>query len=286
MENLRMKNCLLFLLIFYYGSTLAQNSFIVTGNPSGLIYTDPQPDISFSAVAIDETSGYGSTSLDVDGDGMPDFGIVALYFTFGTSKWKGIYMNGFPPDNQIWNIYNNTACAVFDQSQYNLAHPLQEGDTIFANNNSSWIDLAYLGYDDETQGSPCVQGRWTDNAPHYAAIRMKKNNNWYYGWIHLSGENIVQQITIYDYAIQAEVTGISSIQNAVTVFPNPVRSHFSINNASAMNYSLYDENGIVLFHGSIDHSPQMMDVSALRAGIYFLKIYGEKQNIVKRLVKF
>ena len=282
-----MKKCVLFLLIFYCGNTFAQHSFIVTGNTAGLIYTDPQPDITFSATPIDEASGYGSISLDVDDDGVADFGIVSFYFPFGTKTWKGIYISGFQSDDkQVWFVYNDTACSVFDQTQYDLVHPLQQSDTIFINNNSTWIYLGYLGYDDETQGFPCIQGAWTDNTSHYIAIRIKKDNAWYYGWIHLSAENITQLVTIYDYAIQPEVTGISSIQNEITVFPNPVHATFSLTNAIAMNYSLYDESGTLLLHGTVAHSPQMMDASVLPGGVYFLRIYDEKRSMVKRLVKF
>lgn len=282
-----MKKCILVCSLFYTSPIFAQQDYIVAGNPAGLIYSNPEPDITFSAVAIDPYQGYGSASFDLDGDGITDFGIVTFYFTFGTGIFKGAYANGFTSDDQVWYLHNDTVCRVFDQSQYDLVQSLKTGDTVFSNNTSAWTNLAYLGYDDETQTTPCIRGDWTDNTDHYFALRMKKNDTWYYGWMHVSVENFTQLVTVSDYAVQPDVTGISNRHSLlVSVFPNPVHTRFSLTGAAGMNYIIYDENGTNLLSGRMSHSSEIIDASALHPGVYFLKVYDEDRNIVRQLVKF
>src|SRR5215467_10111443 len=97
-----MKKCVPVLFLLYSSALFAQTDYIIAGNPAGLIYSNPEPNVTFSAIAIDQDQGYGSASFDLDGDGVTDFGIVTFYFTFGTGIFKGAYVSGFTSDNQVW----------------------------------------------------------------------------------------------------------------------------------------------------------------------------------------
>ncbi len=77
-----------------------------------------------------------------------------------------------------------------------------------------------------------------------------------------------------------ELNCFSSIQ----VFPNPCRDYFNINVPDKINYSLELLNclGTIIWKKNVVEG-QKQDISELRNGVYFLKIYNSEQFILKKL---
>jgi parallel beta-helix repeat protein len=84
-----------------------------------------------------------------------------------------------------------------------------------------------------------------------------------------------------------ETSAINYELNAtVNVFPNPVNDKLTIEQSgSLVNISIYDTNGQLLYHKNVNAASTTIDMAHFKQGIYFLKIAGQNETIVKKLIK-
>ncbi|MFM2146339.1 MAG: hypothetical protein RL732_1175 [Bacteroidota bacterium] len=79
-------------------------------------------------------------------------------------------------------------------------------------------------------------------------------------------------------------------QSRLTVYPNPVQRILQLNlsrSAGATQVYLFDPNGQQLLHKRITGATSSLDLSALPAGIYLLKVtYGNGWNEERKLIKY
>lgn len=82
-------------------------------------------------------------------------------------------------------------------------------------------------------------------------------------------------------------TGISKIElTDVELLPNPANNYITLSGLpEAMPYRMMDMNGKQWMQGEIDNS-QSIDISAIPAGVYLLRIEGEEAYSYQRFVKF
>lgn len=74
------------------------------------------------------------------------------------------------------------------------------------------------------------------------------------------------------------------LENAITIYPNPTNSHFSIeSNYNINTITIYDIQGKIVqtFKNQIDN----YDISGLNSGVYFAKINSAKGEVTKKLLK-
>ncbi len=105
-----------------------------------------------------------------------------------------------------------------------------------------------------------------------------------------------------DYAVQLTdsscvlTTGCYSISNVglqlyhdpeINVYPNPTSDllYFSSVKGKEMFIELLDLNGKVMYTKTMTQSLSSIDVSELKEGIYFLKVYTSEGLIVKKIIK-
>jgi hypothetical protein len=78
------------------------------------------------------------------------------------------------------------------------------------------------------------------------------------------------------------------IQNSIEIFPNPCHDFVSIKYSGQNNlsYKLFDLTGALLLTGDLANADTEIDVSSLKNGIYYLRVYdSEKTFIPAKLIK-
>jgi hypothetical protein len=85
------------------------------------------------------------------------------------------------------------------------------------------------------------------------------------------------------------VTGIEDPAGSVNVYPNPMHDQLvvdaeALSSGSPVKLNLYDAVGRVV-HQDDGHGKFVIDVTALKAGLYVLKVSNGKQTITKKLLK-
>jgi hypothetical protein len=82
-------------------------------------------------------------------------------------------------------------------------------------------------------------------------------------------------------------TDLTSIEEqSVNVFPNPAKSQITIqSNNEILEIELFNADGQTLLHKDAMNSLEVIDVSELRNGIYFLKVRTGKQTFVRKVIK-
>ncbi|PJB14313.1 MAG: secretion protein [Flavobacteriales bacterium CG_4_9_14_3_um_filter_32_8] len=86
--------------------------------------------------------------------------------------------------------------------------------------------------------------------------------------------------------INFTLTSIKDFKTAFNIksYPNPAQHSIYFDFAASSNYSyqLLNLNGEVLFNGILTNK---LDISHLKAGIYFIKIQSDNNTIVKKIIK-
>lgn len=78
----------------------------------------------------------------------------------------------------------------------------------------------------------------------------------------------------------------SNTLQTLTYFPNPVNNILTLKNASAINsISVYNAIGQQVLSKSVDATNAVVDLSALNAGIYFVKVQAGENDKTIRIIK-
>jgi len=88
--------------------------------------------------------------------------------------------------------------------------------------------------------------------------------------------------------VQNPTIGIEEqIKSHIKVFPNPTAEiiNISISPESRYNFSIFDINGRALNSGQLNDINTILDVSALSSGMYFIKVYNEKDSETFKIIK-
>jgi Secretion system C-terminal sorting domain len=81
-------------------------------------------------------------------------------------------------------------------------------------------------------------------------------------------------------------TSQNSLQNSLTIFPNPTNNLININaNNMILQTEIYDVNGRLIANSSHNSENVILDVSSLSNGIYMLKIATENGVSTQKVVK-
>lgn len=91
---------------------------------------------------------------------------------------------------------------------------------------------------------------------------------------------------LYDfYPGTLAVSAIDKKDDSITLFPNPTNDILFIQNLSQRTWvDIVSSNGQLLYHDFFDAGKESIDMNKFKEGIYFLSIYNEEQNVVKKIV--
>ncbi|XMO85392.1 T9SS type A sorting domain-containing protein [Algibacter sp. AS12] len=94
---------------------------------------------------------------------------------------------------------------------------------------------------------------------------------------------------------EVEVYGVDSIvtlsnknfelKNQINIYPNPVNDVFTLSNVAGSKISIYNILGKQILTSPIKQNSQLIDVSHLSNGVYFIKINKEGRVITKKIIK-
>ena len=110
----------------------------------------------------------------------------------------------------------------------------------------------------------------------------------YYYYNYDGSDFVLDGKDIYYYS---DITGINEIIDNynVSIYPNPANDYLIINTATNENLKIeiYTIKGqsVMSTEYSNNASEMRVDISQLRAGMYFIRIANDQNNITKKFVK-
>ncbi|WP_020567824.1 polysaccharide lyase family 7 protein [Neolewinella persica] len=98
-------------------------------------------------------------------------------------------------------------------------------------------------------------------------------------WVSLT------ELRVFGEGDERIVNTTEPLLNPMQLIPNPATSIVTINGAEEyQTVSVYDQTGRIVIHRSIDNETSL-DVSGLKAGMYFIKLEGNSRPQVSKLIK-
>jgi hypothetical protein len=197
------------------------------------------------------------------GSGVEDWFVSPkLYFTNNTSHitiYSRILAMSTPPD-----IYYGVWIS------YNSKNPTS-GD---------YVELADLTL------FPSVQSTFTDTILNvtlqanagYIAFKYRANNN---AWLMLWLDNIIVD--------SASVTPVTISQNCynnhkLSISPNPSHGIFTVTGDNLNSIKVLNYTGQVIYETKTKSKKQMIDLTGIAKGIYFIKVVSENEIMTKKLI--
>lgn len=294
---IKIKICGISILTILSLSLTGQTNFFTAGYKSDSIYfTDIIPD---TTLFDDYGEGPFGRDLDIDNDGLNDFRLeVYLAPALG---WCLSYVSVIPyRENRI--VYSHIdSSAINECNSYKryrrVAQIFNFGDTIgqglkYTNNYATLAEwescpeygLTIFDIDD-----------WIGIGEKYIGGYILKNDTLSFCWILVQVNN-KQSITIKEYAVnKSKQNDIKKVQAGVpcfTVYPNPASNLITISKKNNFNDSyvikIEDNTGRTVLQGKIEEweRSQTINISYLKAGMYYLIFYGNNETISKKLLVF
>lgn len=262
---------------------------------SSIIYTDLEPDLEIDP-GINASS---SRSIDLDNDGMSDYGIKVNYFS---EEVKSIRIMGYSRYNQVLG-----SGSINDIEDF---WPLcmDRGDEIWTTNTKIWhnewdsqwdhhVSMTIKGYGINGDG------HWMSSEnDNFIGIRFKLNNNYHYGWIALEISEETNSCIIKGFAYESEPnkainageTGdlsVFDVNNEIelSIYPNPSSNHISIKNLpnSFESYEILitDISGKIYYRKESLILNEKIDISSLTNGVYLLAILTDQKSYLNTFIK-
>lgn len=169
------------------------------------------------------------------------------------------------------HIINTSEVISTHPDLFQLRLSATQNDIVFATNGESTVYAFSLD----------LHELWSDNVPDLNTSGAAIGSN---GLIAVSGAHTVKVYT------SAEFTAISEVINNqwIEYYPNPVIDklylHFSNANLISYNYNIYDQTGKVVLSGNLSDEINMIDLSNVSVGIYFL-VVGDNVKQTFKVIK-
>jgi hypothetical protein len=247
--------------------------------------------IKYSNVNPDSVLGFGEImSIDLDTNGTPDFVINMTQVSSSSSSALNealITVVGNPNNAVIGSLY----------SGYPIPTALNAGDSIKA--NSAWNaqsvngGVQYLGlfYPPNT-----AFGNFPNTTNRFIGVRFSNGSQTFYGWIRISLNASVTQLTVNDYAYQSNGNAIQAGQHDIAgvedlVQNSNVRIHsfektvyINVTDDQLLNGEVNITNmlGETVSQCELKQRAQQVDLSSFTTGMYFVTVrFGDKAVVKK-----
>ncbi len=230
-----------------------------------IVYTNVDPDVT-----ILDNEYY---PIDFDGANDYEFRLFASYY----SGWTYVGLTNFQNSFQFaaWASYVYYARPL-------AANYLIDNTRTFQNIQNKWAGLwdfyHYYGSTDR-----------------YLGCRFKISSSWHYGWVRLNVGSF--GITIKDYAYNTTANqGIQTGQTTglepdnelegLDIWPTPAKDVIYLSYLKAINkVDVYDLSGACVMSKIFENGQPELDVSALKNGMYIVKVYTPDGLSVHKIVK-
>jgi hypothetical protein len=255
--------------------TLSTPEYLKAGQTSGsnIIYTNPEPDLSFSAVKSTVTY-----YLDLNNDNVNDFKISATHVS---SPMLQIGYSSIEP-------LNNNAVSIIPTSNY----PDTLSLTCMINSDLYWRqELCNINYYfiDEIPGGDYSWGIWAGLTDKFMGLQLVVGQDIFYGWLGIKIG--YTSFTIRDYALLNIPCGINQyrFEYGLTVYPNPVENKITIENKSYLIVFVIvrDINGAMIIFEKLTFGNNEINLEKLSSGFYLISIVDSENHIIssEKIVK-
>lgn len=97
----------------------------------------------------------------------------------------------------------------------------------------------------------------------------------------------VTRLMVINVPSITSVNDKNDVTNRIQIYPNPVSDNLTIEISSPEKkyLSIYNMLGEELLKSQISNSKSQINISALRSGIYFVEVRGEKSAVRKKIIK-
>ncbi len=229
--------------------------------------------------------------------------------------------NTIPNNGEITKIYyrygTTGITTAHDLSPFTIKLG-QTNDTVFTSDSLFFTGLTTVRFDSVFTIPAGVQGDWfgidlqtpfTYDSAKTLIVEIKFYNTTQAAFGTLGNNNTTQKLISADTAAIAETgfgsttwqdfgfdylitTGKASLNTSkeVMIYPNPTSGLITINNLNFKNdgtISVFDVYGKLVFNKNYSPSKtsEIIDITALDNGIYFLKIASKNETVIKKIIK-
>ncbi len=225
------------------------------------------------------------------------------YRIAGSETWvrqnvntNSVNLTGLVADT-VYDMYVVAICSATDSSTASAVRQLRtyrstpelEVFTVVVNSADATMGTATADHTGEVQENTVVTATATANSGYHFT-------NW------TVGGNVVSTDNPYTFTLTADITltanfeqdstgheGIDDIDaNAIALYPNPATTTVTISGISGQaTVSIVDMNGREVHTQTIKHSSNQtitLDLTGYAQGAYFVRIVGEQQNAIRKLI--
>jgi|GEM_PF-33601 len=229
------------------------------------------------------------SSYTIDGDGPP------IDICENTDAFSVIQAEDFCDQLDIETTSGGNAVGFISDGDWLMFNidfgtvgPQSLAVSVASNANGGVIEMRHHGMDGDLIGTIDVTntGGWTTfetvttntteitgTHPVYLVFRGGAGNLMDIDWFQFSN----QQLSADSYALDT--------LNSVFMYPNPVTATTTITGAKNSQLHIYDMNGRIVFTKNSANESEVIDVSNLLSGIYFVKVIDGNTKTVLKLVK-
>ena len=267
------------------------------------IYTNIDPDLELD-------NNWESAGIDMNNDGVPDFGFLNRSFDFSTfysyysSHFEAIYAGPQSPNNEIAALTHVISPSYGGFTVY-FPFALNESDLInevltFHNNGYQTMAYRYI----QTDGDYFPKGGiwYPEVLDHFLGVRFIDTSDClHYGWIRCDIKDNGRTLVIKDYAYEIKCnTGIlagDTIGDTSTVNLEEINlfnvNIYSFNSdvfiqfqeiSENYSYKILNLSGAKISSGILSGKNSIIYMSIKPKGYYFVEIYKGRQTFVTKKI--
>lgn len=236
---------------------------LVSAQPDGAVFPD------FSVTDIE---GNTHTLQDYLDDGK-----IVVIDVFAT--WCPVCTASLPAIDEIYAEYGPDG----DDTMVLLSFEKDPNTT----NEAAYVETHAIPNPVIADGLSAIVDWNTIGQPNFFVICSDGSFDYYFGGLSTSNSALITDKIDACSAIQ---TGVDDYRSNLSLayYTNPVVDQlvFELSESNTISFSIFDLSGKTIIKGQSNTSNNVVDVTSLDKGIYFLQIIGENQaNITKKIIK-
>jgi hypothetical protein len=197
----------------------------------------------------------------------------------------GVYGQDYFPlieDNKNWSVLNEIFSFPWEPTTYYTENFKIDGDTIVNSVN-------YKKLFNSNDESPDYEETWIEGLGSDKGIIWCGTANIVGGWTYLLCVHKNNELTYMNpeynfcYFVNTDISEETKV--AVQIYPNPAKNTISIFIPEKIKFesvSLFNLSGQIVIE--LDPKNTCFDISAVKPGIYLLKILNESEPIIKKII--
>ncbi len=106
------------------------------------------------------------------------------------------------------------------------------------------------------------------------------------GSVDETGDSIFTSSTLVSENVASGIEE-SSLDNTISIFPNPISDKFTVSNSlnAAGSISIFDASGVLVKRIQNASAYQSINIADLNEGVYFLRIETSEGTVIKKIIK-